>query len=102
MKQSVSLTVWKFPLALVDRQTLSMPRSALPLHVAMQFEQPCLWALVDPDAPVEQRTFLMFGTGHRDVIGQYLGTFQLQRGQLVFHVFEDHLPRVMSREPDGR
>lgn len=89
MRPPVSSTVWKFPFALVDRQVLSMPRGAAPLYVATQFEQPCLWALVDPVAPKEQRTFLIVGTGHRGVVGRYLGSFQLHNGQLVFHIFEE-------------
>jgi len=37
------------------------------------------------------RTFAIYGTGHKHehVEGTYIGTFQLDGGSLVFHVFEE-------------
>ena len=56
----------------------------------MQGEQPQLWALVDPDQPNEWRTFEMYGTGHPMPAnpGEYVETFQMDGGALVWHVFE--------------
>jgi hypothetical protein len=50
-----------------------------------------LWALVDPEAPLEARTFRIYGTGHDvpDFYGLFVGTVQLYGGSLIFHVFED-------------
>lgn len=85
-------SIWKFPLSLETPQVLSMPRGAVVLTVQTQSEQPVLWALVDPDAPTEDRTFFIYGTGweHETPVDRaaYRGTFQLRGGALVFHLFE--------------
>lgn len=93
-------TIWKFGLEPTEHgATISMPRGATVLCVQEQGNAPQLWALVDSDAPQEQRVFYTFGTGHplpkdvrhRLVVAhtlRYVGTFQLHAGALVFHVFE--------------
>jgi len=52
--------------------------------------EPYLYALVDLDAKLETRKFRFAGTGHpikeRDL--KYIGTFQLQGGNFVGHLFE--------------
>lgn len=70
--------------------TLNMPQGAQVLTVQTQNENACLWALLDPSKPTEVRTFHMYGTGHRidNLNLVYIGTFQLEHGVLVFHVFE--------------
>lgn len=90
-------SVWKFPIEVTDEFTIDMPIGAKVLHIEAQrvsqhdaqYEQPCLWALVSPDAPTSPRTFYVHGTGHpvRDD-GEYLGSFQLYGGSFVGHVFE--------------
>lgn len=84
--------VWKFVLKATDTQQIMMPAGAVILHVHTQphydDEQACVWALVDPSAPLVPRTFLTFGTGQAAVRGQYIGTFHYG-ASLVFHVFED-------------
>ena len=69
-----------------------MPKGAEVLTVQTQgkAERPELWALVNPDAATEPRTFRTYGTGHpidHDP-GRYVATYQLHGGGLVFHVFE--------------
>jgi len=90
-------TIWKYPLETTDVQTVMMPKGAKPLTVAVQGSQVCLWALVDSEADPEARDFVIYGTGHpvRDVVKRdvgevqtYVGTYQLDNGSLVFHVFE--------------
>jgi hypothetical protein len=58
----------------------------------MQAGQPCLWAVVNPDAQLHDTTIQIVGTGHQvpddvPLIG-YIGTFQMAAGALVWHVFE--------------
>lgn len=67
-----------------------MPIGAELLTVQMQGNQPCLWALVNPDCGPEKRAISIFGTGHRvnESTGKYLGTFQVSGGALIFHAFE--------------
>ena len=83
-------TIWKFPLRVADQQTLSMPAGAQTLTVQMQFGVLCLWAVVDPNTPLrEELDIRMHGTGHSfdDTGYTYLATFQMNAGQLIFHVF---------------
>lgn len=88
----MSKTIWKYPIPIADVQDVAMPEGARILCVQTQGELPCLWALVDPTAPPAPRKILIAGTGHtRDDLdlAQYLGTFQLAGGALIFHVFEN-------------
>jgi hypothetical protein len=85
-------TVWKFPLKADDAQIVAMPANAHILTVQMQYAEPCIWALVNPEMPFEERTILIAGTGHEredlDGLVNYIGTFQMDGGGLIFHVFE--------------
>lgn len=69
---------------------LHMPTGAKVLTVQMQGDQPQLWALVDQAQPKEWRTFEIHGTGHPMPTnpGEYVATFQMDGGALVWHVFE--------------
>lgn len=84
--------VWKFPInfGLAGGDFIEMPQGAQILTVQLQKGVPCLWAVVNPDAPKELRLFEIVGTGHPMRLGsmQYVGTFQLYVDELVFHVFE--------------
>lgn len=81
--------VWKFPLAVEDTQTIDIPKGAYLLHVAAQSDVPCLWALVNPEAATEQRTFTTVGTGHPVALNDaYVGSYQLDEGAFVGHLFE--------------
>ena len=83
------MTIWKYDLRLVDVQNVRLPVAAKILAVQVQRGVPRLWALVDPGAPEENRRIAIRGTGHPiDMAGEYIGTFQVEGGALVFHVFE--------------
>ena len=82
-------TIWKFPVEITDYQTIEMPANAQILAVQMQGSTPQLWAIVHPEAQVEKRYFRVYGTGHRvDQVGNFIGTFQMHGGSLVWHMFE--------------
>lgn len=88
-------SVWKFELS--PYLPSLVPVGAEILYVAEQFNKPCLWALVDPQAPRESRQFQMAGTGV-DLFnppGRYLGTAMLDGGARVVHVF-DPTPAEMA------
>lgn len=92
-------TIWKYELLTTDEQTMRIPKGAFVLCVQMQYDKPCLWALVDLDAERENRTFTTVGTGHQHDakfwLGlQYIGTYQLYDGKIVAHVFEKTLPEL--------
>lgn len=81
--------IYKYPLEVEDIQSIKMPEGAQVLCVQVQNNIPCVWAVVDVEAPLEERVFYTHGTGHRilDHNATYLGTYQLYNGGLVFHVF---------------
>lgn len=84
-------SIWKFPILVADEFIIDMPSGARLLDVQVQGEDPMLWAVVDPKAPVVPREFYLRGTGH-DAAGldakPYVGTFRLRGGRLVFHLFD--------------
>lgn len=71
--------------------TLILPKGAQFLALQTQHNRPHLWFLVDHDEKLtEEHVYLVVGTGTGTVskLDTYLGTFQLNSGNLVFHVFE--------------
>ena len=84
------LSIWKYDLGPKFSTTVDMPVGAKVLTIQEQFGVGRIWALVDPKAPKEKRTFKVFGTGGivDENPGAYIGTFQMNQGSFVFHVFE--------------
>ena len=86
----MGLTIWKFSAPITDRFQLVMPIGAKLLSVQLQNGDPQIWALVDPHADVERRTFAWVGTGLPVPVKAeraiFVGTVQLPSG-LVFHLF---------------
>ncbi len=83
--------VWKFPV-MPGNDIIEMPKGAKVL--AFQHQDsigPMIWALVDPDAELEPRRFIMVDTGQGlpdDVELTFIDTLQLLRGTQVLHLFE--------------
>ena len=83
------MRVWKFTVE-PDRSVIRMPQGAQVISVAAQGDHVCLWALVDPDAPVEDREFIPVMTGEAiDEGARYVGSAHGVSGWIVVHVFED-------------
>lgn len=91
--------IWKYPVG-TDYFSVRMPGGARVLSVDVQDGAVFMWALVDPDDFEEAREFVTFGPAHplpddaEDF--DFIGTFLLHGGGLVFHLFEvtrDWLPR---------
>lgn len=85
------MRIWKWTLGVTDRQSVQMPRGAKLLTVQSQGDMPQLWALCDETAPKEPRLIVIHGTGNlmpNEPPGDYVGTFQIHGGALVFHVFD--------------
>lgn len=82
--------IWKFPLDVVDLQAVKMPAGSRLLTVQVQHGSPVLWAIVQPTAPVVRRDIRIVGTGHPlpAALGEYIGTFQMLEGELVWHAFD--------------
>jgi hypothetical protein len=90
--------IWKFELRPNEGDSMvasiKMPAGAEILTVQMQGATPKIWALVDPTAPLEERRLQVVGTGHPFELregAEYLGTFQMNGGSFVFHVFDMYL-----------
>lgn len=72
---------------------LELPQEARVLTVQVQGKEPKMWVIVDPEKQTELRAFIVIGTGH-DIDEQleknlsFIGTFQMKRGALIFHLFE--------------
>lgn len=88
-------SIWKFPLN--DRlNVVTMPVGAEVLAVREQRGVPCLWAIVDPTAPTEARTFMVEITGgvlrSTSTVATYVGTCQVEGAgpwsEFVLLVFE--------------
>lgn len=75
-----------------------MPKNADILTAQIQDGFMMLWALVDCEAPTEDRIVCVVGTGHRmpDDMGrsEYIST--VQSGPLVFHVFAHKAGSVLK------
>ena len=83
--------IWKYPLAMVSEQQISVPEGAEFLSVHPQREEICVWALVYPASPKVKRGIRIIGTGHEfneTELGRYIGTVHMRDGTLVLHVFE--------------
>lgn len=95
-------TIWRYSLLLSDHQTIRMPKNAVILSVNAQYDNLCLWAMVDPKKPTEDRDIEVFGTGHpihedMGVERKFIGTVVTYKtnhhdpglvSSLVWHVFE--------------
>jgi len=84
-------TIWKYDLNIDDSQMIEMPIGAIIISCHLQYGRPVLWAIVDPRQPRKHRIINMSGTG-RDlsnrILGVFIGTFLINRDDLVFHVFD--------------
>lgn len=85
--------IYKYPLQVEGAQKIMMPSDAEILCVQVQNNQPCIWALVEPTNSLTPYRFYIYGTGQpikdERSYDAYIGTFQLDNGALVFHVFKE-------------
>lgn len=85
-------TIFKYHLQTTDYQKIEMLNGAEILCVQNQQETPCIWAIVDKSqTSTQSRTIEIVGTGHpidESLQRKYIGSYQLQGGIFVFHVFE--------------
>ena len=85
------MKIYKYPVPVADEFSIQVPEAARLLDVQVQRGSVQLWAMVAPDARMVTRKFALRGTGH-DASGlgfaAHVGTFQLDGGALVFHLFD--------------
>ena len=87
------MRIFKYTLAVEHSQVVNLPKDAQILCVQAQHGLPQLWALVDdrPGVIEVAREFITLTTGGlvgTAEIGRHLGTYQLDNGAFVGHVFE--------------
>lgn len=96
-------TVFKYPIEFpADEVVLDLPSGAVFVSVGVQNGGLFLWALVDPDAPEAKHRLLVRGTGHsiKEAVDP-LGSFMLQGGALVFHVFQAFTHHMLEHRGRG-
>ena len=85
-------TIWKFTKSFTaDSEEIEMPKGAKILTIAMQHKHLRIWAMVDPTQDKVPRLIHIVGTGHdlsTRIMGEYIGSFPLDGGPLIFHVFD--------------
>jgi len=84
------MIVYKYRLNPIQATQIELPIDAMPLRVDVQNGVYYLWALVNPGAKTELRTFEIFGTGHSmpDLKYQFINTFLVKEIGDVCHAFE--------------
>lgn len=91
-------TIWKFEIEQRADQVIELPDCFEILDVQMQQghirDTPCFWALIDTTKALVKIRVRVYGTGHhipenecKGTLFRYIGTFQLQKGSYIFHVF---------------
>jgi hypothetical protein len=84
------LTIWKYPLTLMENQVVQVPRYGRPIHVHEQGGEVCAWVLVDDSNPKVDYVFSVYGTGHpipdSPATSVYVGSAHV--GPFVWHVFD--------------
>jgi len=84
--------IWKYKIE-VNNIVIDIPKDSQILTIQVQKNTPCIWVLVNPNNEIETRHFEVYGTGHNiyctdSIERKYINTFQLNDGDLVFHLFE--------------
>lgn len=83
-------TIYKYQIPVTDEQTLRLPLGAKILSCGNQFENLCIWALIDKSQKnTEDKIIRIYGTGHDipNLFQSFLGTVIFDQGRLIFHVF---------------
>ena len=84
--------IYKYALAIVGRQTISLPKYSDILSVKEQLGEVCVWVMHDIDSSKEKREILIFGTGQPapDNImdtHDFIDTVVAYGGAFIWHVF---------------
>ena len=89
--------VFKYNIELTDFQKIKLPRLAGAdcfkdqfLKLDLQNGRPCIWCLVDDDEEEYEVIIRTVGTGEEMTLlskDNYLDSYMLRNGELVFHIF---------------
>lgn len=85
------ITVYKYPVQMIEDFALTLPRGAQFLDAQVQGGEVFIWARVDTTQELRVYRFGVHGTGHPMTeftrSAPHIATFQLAGGSLVFHLF---------------
>jgi hypothetical protein len=81
------ITIFKYPVPILDEQLIPMPSGAEILTAQLQNRNLCLWVKVETGNSPEDRIIRICGTGHPVPEGRYIASVII--GDFVWHVFED-------------
>ena len=86
-------TVYKYHLDITDYQKVTLPYGAKILCIKTQYDEPCLWALIDKEQQATEEVLIRCaGTGHpiaeADENLEYIDSILICRDTLVFHFFK--------------
>lgn len=83
-------TIYKYPIQ-DDFTVLELPKDAEILTIQTQNGKPFIWVLHNPNEPKVRWEFIIKATGENieeDLSKKnYIGTFQMMEGMLVWHLF---------------
>jgi hypothetical protein len=92
MRAPNELTIWKYQLSFAGN-VIKLPKHHQILSVQVQHSEPVMWVLQEPTGEgLSDVAIHIVGTGHsipQDVMLEFVDTFQLNDGNLVFHVFKE-------------
>lgn len=83
--------IYKYQLKTTGEQFIDFPINSEILTIQTQANIPCIWAKVETsETEHERKMFVTVGTGEPlpENTMEYVGTYQLNSGQFIFHVFE--------------
>jgi len=80
--------VYKYPIPKED-YSLELPENFKILKIGVQKNSPKMWILVDTDKIKRKQKFIVLPTGIEVPVNtEYIDSFLLKDGELVFHVFK--------------
>jgi len=92
MKAPENLTIWKYPLSF-SGNVIKLPINHQILSVQIQHSEPAVWILQEPTRnDLSDVIIHVVGTGQsipKNIMLEFIDTFQLNNGSLVFHVFKE-------------
>lgn len=83
--------IYRYPLVLSASQQISVPKDAVPLNLAKQYDVPILWVEFEPHSPQLYETWQIeiIGTGHTFDDDELvpLGSVIMAEGAFVWHIY---------------
>ena len=82
-------TIYKYNFEITGSFSIKMPKGSKIFSVEEQSKKPAIWAIVDTSQKEESVFFELRGTGQpfNGLEGEYIDTFYMFNGDLVFHLF---------------